>query len=58
VIKLRKMRWEGYVACIGAYRVLVAKPEGQRPLGRQEHGWEVNIKMDLQEVICGSMDWM
>jgi hypothetical protein len=34
----------------GAYRVLVKKPEGRRPLGRPEHRWECNIKMDLREV--------
>jgi hypothetical protein len=38
------------------YRVLVAKPEGKRPLGRHNHRWEDNIKMDLQEVGCGGMD--
>jgi hypothetical protein len=37
----------------GVYRVLVGKPEGKRPLGRLRHGWEDNIKMDLQEVECG-----
>jgi len=35
------------------YRILVRKPEGERPLGRQRRRWEVNIKMDLQEVGCG-----
>ena len=35
-----------------AYRVLVGKPEGKRPLGRPRHGWEGNIKMDLREVGC------
>jgi len=40
----------------GVYRVLVGKPEGKRPLGRPRHRWEGNIKMDLQEVGCGSMD--
>jgi len=39
----------------GAYRVLVGKPEGKRPLGRPRHRWENNIKMDLQEVGCGGM---
>jgi hypothetical protein len=34
----------------GAYRVLVGKPEGWRPLGRPKPGWEHNIKMDLREV--------
>jgi len=39
-------------------RVLVGKPEGKRPLGRPRYRWEDNIKMDLQEVGCGGMDWM
>jgi len=42
----------------GVYRVLVWKPEGKRPLGRPRHRWEDNIKMDLQEVGCGSVDWV
>jgi hypothetical protein len=42
----------------GVYRVLVAKPERKRPLGRPGHRWEDNIKMDLQEVGCGGMDWI
>ena len=42
----------------GIYRVLVGKHEGKRPLGRPRHRWEDNIKMDLQEVGCGSMDWI
>jgi hypothetical protein len=40
------------------YRVLVGKPEGKRPLGRPRQRWEDNIKMDLQEVGCGAMDWI
>ena len=40
------------------YRVWVGKPEGKRPLGRPRLGWEDNIKMDLQEVGCGCMDWI
>jgi len=36
----------------------VAKPEGKRPLGRSRRRWEDNIKMDLQEVGCGGMDWI
>jgi hypothetical protein len=39
------------------YRVLVGKPERKRPMGRTRHRWEDNIKMDLQEVGCGGMDW-
>jgi hypothetical protein len=42
----------------GLYRVLVRKREGKRPLGRTRLRWEDNIKMDLQEVGCGDMDWI
>jgi hypothetical protein len=42
----------------GAYRALVGKPEGRRPLGRPRRRWEDNIKMDLREVGCGGMDWI
>ena len=56
------MRLAGHVARWGEnrslYRVLVGKPEGERPLGRPRRRWEDDIKMDLQEVECGGMDWM
>jgi hypothetical protein len=42
----------------GVYRVLVGKPEGKRSLGRPRRRWEDNIRMDLQEVGCGGMDWI
>jgi len=42
----------------GVYRVLVGKPKGKRPLGRPRCRSEDNIKMDLQEVGCGCMDWI
>ena len=42
----------------GVYRVLVVKPEGKRPLGGPRSRWEDNIKMGLQEVVCGGMDWI
>jgi len=42
----------------GLCRVLVGKPEGQRPLVRHRRRWEDNIKMDLQEVGCGGMVWI
>jgi len=42
----------------GVNRVLVGKPEGKSPLGRPRRTWEDNIKMDLQEVGCGGMDWI
>ena len=41
----------------GVYRVLVGKAEGKRPFGRPRRRWEDNIKMDLQEVEYGGMDW-
>ena len=40
------------------YRVLVGKPEGKRPLGRPRRRWEDNIKMDIQEVEFGGVDWI
>jgi hypothetical protein len=56
------MRWAGHVARMGEgrglYKILVGKHEGKRPLGRPGRRWEYNIKMDLQEVGCGSMDWV
>jgi hypothetical protein len=42
----------------GVYRVLVGKPEEKRPLGKPRRRWEDNIKMDLQEVVGGRVDWM
>jgi hypothetical protein len=62
VIKSRRMRWAGHVTRRGegkgVYRVLVGKPERKRPMGRPRLKWEENIKMDLQKVGCGSMDWI
>jgi hypothetical protein len=58
----RRMRWAGHVARMGerrgVYRVLVGKPEGKRSLGRTRRRWEGTIKMDLQEVGCGRVDWI
>jgi hypothetical protein len=57
VIKSRRLRWAGHVARMGerrgAYRALVGKPEGRRPLGRPRRRWEDNIKMNLREVEWG-----
>ena len=62
VIKFRRIRWAWHVARMGeergVYRVLVGKQEGRRPLGRPRRGWVDNIRMDLQEVGCGYMDWI
>ena len=59
---LFEMRWARNVARMGerrgVYRVLVGKPERKRPLARPRRRWEDNIKMDLQEVGCGGMDWI
>jgi hypothetical protein len=42
----------------GMYRVLVGKPAVKRPMRRPRRRWEDNIRMDLQEVSCGGMDWI
>ena len=61
VINSGRMRWAEHVTRMGdrgsVYRVLVGKPEGKRPLGRPRRRWDDNIKMDLQEVGCGGVDW-
>jgi hypothetical protein len=62
VIKSRRMRWAGHVACMGegrgAYRVLVGRPKGKRPLGRPRHRWEDNIKMDFGEIGIDGANWI
>jgi hypothetical protein len=62
VIKARRMRWVGHVAHMGevrcAYNILVWRPEGRRPLGRTRHRWEDNIKIELQELGFGDVDWI
>ena len=50
-LKLRRLRWAKHVACMekirNAYRILVGKPEGNRPIGRPRHRWKDNVKMAL-----------
>ena len=62
VIKWRRMRWAGHVARMseerGVYRVLVGKPEGKRPVGKPRRRWADNIRMDLQQVRYGYVDWI
>jgi hypothetical protein len=61
MIKSRRMRWVGHVARIGernAYRLLLGKPEGKRPLGRPQSEWVDNIRMDLGQIGCGGVDWI
>jgi hypothetical protein len=62
MIKSRRMRWAGDVACMGesrgVYRTLLKKPDGKRPLGRPRHRLEDNINMDLQEMKFEGVDWI
>jgi hypothetical protein len=62
MIMPRRMRWAGHVARMGekrnAYRILVGKPDGKRPLGRPRRRLVDNIKMDLREIGWGVMDWI
>jgi hypothetical protein len=62
IIKSRMMRWEGHIARMvekrNAYRLLVGKPEGRRPLGRPRRRWVDNIRMDSGEVGRGDVDWI
>jgi hypothetical protein len=62
VIISRGMRWAGHVAQMGegrgAYRVLIGRPKGKRPLGRPRCRWEENIKMDLREIGIDGVNWI
>jgi hypothetical protein len=62
VIKSRRMRWVGHVACKGegrgVYRVLVGRPEGKRLLGRPRHRWEDNTNVGLTETVINGVNWI
>jgi choline kinase len=62
MIESRRKRWAGHVAGIGeirnAYRILVGKPEENRPLERPRLRWMVNIEMDLKEIGLDGVDWI
>jgi hypothetical protein len=62
IIKSGRMKWAGHIARMGekrnAYRLLVGKPEGKRPLGRLRRRWVYSIRMDLGEVGWGDVDWI
>jgi hypothetical protein len=62
MIKSRRMRWAGHVLRMGekrkAFRILVGKSEGRRPLGRPRHRWVNNIKIDLREIESDGVDWV
>ena len=63
--EMKIINWERVFFCTprmgeerGVYRVLLGKPEGRRPMERPRRRWVYNIRMDLQEVGCGYMDWI
>jgi hypothetical protein len=62
IMKPRRMRWAGHVARMGqkrnAYKLLVGKPEGTKPLGRPRRRWLDSIRMDRVEVGWGDVDWI
>ena len=62
MVKSRRLRWAEHIERIGetrgVYRVLVEKPVVKRPLGRPRYGWEDDIKMGLQKVGCGGLEWI
>jgi hypothetical protein len=62
IIKSRRMRWAGHVSQLGAkrnvYRILVGKPEEERPLERSRRRSVYNIRMDLGEVGWGDVEWI
>jgi hypothetical protein len=62
VIKSSRRRWAGYVVLVeevrNAYKLLVRKPNGKKPLGRPRRRWEDNIRMDLREIVWKFSDWM
>jgi hypothetical protein len=62
MIKSRRIRWAGHVARMGetrnAYRILIGKSEGKRPLERPRRRWVDNTKMDFREIGWDGMDWI
>jgi hypothetical protein len=62
MIKSRRMRWAENIAQMGvkrnAYRILVGKSEGKRPLGRPRRRWVDNIKVNFREIGWGGMNWI
>jgi hypothetical protein len=62
VIKSRRIKWAGHVACMkegrSAYRILVERPEGKRPYGRPRRRWDDNVMMDLREIGIVGAKWI
>ena len=60
--KSRRLRWAGHVARIEegrrAFKILTGKPTEKRPLGRPRRRWEVNIRMDIEEIDINSGNWI
>jgi hypothetical protein len=61
IVKAR-MRWAGYIACMGkernAYRILVGNPKGRRPLEKPVYKWDDNIKMDVKQIGWVGLNWI
>jgi hypothetical protein len=62
MIKPKRMKWAGHLACMGETRnacgVLVGQLKRKRPLGRPIRSWDDNVKIDLREIVWGDMDWI
>ena len=62
MIKSRRLRWAGHVARMeearNAFKILIGKPTGKRPLGRPRRGWEDNIRMDLEVIGINAGNWV
>ena len=62
MIKSRRLRWAGNVARMevgrSAFKILIGKPSGKRPLGRPRRRWEDNIRMDLEEIGINAGNWV
>ena len=66
MIKSRRLRWAGHVArhvakmeaCRSTFKILTGKPTGKKPLGRPRRRWEDNIRMDLEEIVINSGNWV
>ena len=62
MIKSRRLRWVGHVAKMeeggSAFKILIAKPTGKRPLGRPRRRWDDNIRMDLEEIGINAGNWV
>ena len=60
--KSRRLRWTGHVATMeegrSAFKILIDKPTGKRPLGRPRRRWEANIRMDFKEIVINTRNWV